>query len=317
VKEIWKTKKVPQSVIHTLGWPLPRDAFGGSFMYPMGENKVALGLVVGLDYKQNQLDVHGLLQKLKFHPLFAEYLMGGEVLEWGAKTIPEGGIYSFPEQLSGDGILLAGDTVGMVNVPALKGIHYAMQAGIYAARAIFDGLKKKDLGQKTLGQYDSLVRESYIYSDLYKTRNMRLAFKSGFFSGGFKSSVMMVSGGALCGGKIEVEEDAAEEKSVSSESMASKTADVNGIKTLAKVDGVFLSGNKTRDHIPSHLIVGKDVPPEVADLYAALCPAGVYERRGQELVVNAPNCVDCKATDVLGPRWTPREGGSGPQYKEM
>ncbi len=320
VKELWKVKKVPKSVIHTLGWPLPGDAFGGSWMYPMGDDKVSFGLVVGLDYRQQTLDVHALLQKLKTHPLFAEYLKDGELLEWGAKTIPEGGIYSFPEKLHGDGIMFAGDVVGMVNVPALKGIHYAMQAGIFAARTIFEGLKtKKDMSTKTLSGYDELVKKSYIHDDLYKTRNMRLAFKSGFIAGGIKSSMMIATGGAIPGGMIHVEEDAAEIKEKSSVpfTVPAKSGVVNGVKIIAKVDGVFQSGNKTRDHIPSHLIVGKDIPADVADFYAALCPAGVYERHGDELIVNAPNCIDCKATDVIGPRWTPREGGSGPQYKMM
>lgn len=320
VKEVWKTKKVPKSVIHTLGWPLPQDAFGGSFLYPMGDDTVAFGLVAGLDYKEHTLDVHSLLQKLKTHKLFSQYLEGGELIEWGAKTIPEGGIYSLPERLHGDGILFAGDTVGMVNVPALKGIHYAMQSGIFAARTIFDALKKQDYSKAALSGYDKLVKESFIYSDLHKTRNMRLAFKSGFFCGGVMSVLMTITNGLFPGWFIKTEEDAHEDKTVGKNKatdVAAKTQTIKGVKVVAKVDGVFQSANKTRDDIPPHLIVGKDVPAEVADFYAALCPAGVYERRGDKLVVNAPNCVDCKATDVVGPRWTPREGGSGPQYKQM
>ncbi len=319
VKELWRTKKVPKNVIHTLGWPVPLDAFGGSFLYPMADDMVSLGVVVGLDYKEQNLDVHGLLQKLKTHPLISEYLKDGEMIEWGAKTIPEGGIYSFPKRLHGDGILFAGDTVGMVNVPALKGIHYAMQSGIYAARTILQALQKQNFTSEILMGYDQLVMTSYIQKDLHKTRNMRLAFKSGFFWGGFKSVLMTLTGGAFPGGMIKVEEDAAEPKVKSQSDFhgPSKTATVDGVKIVAKVDGVFLSGNKTRDDIPSQLIVGKDVSGEVADFYAALCPAGVYERQGEKLMVNAPNCIDCKATDVVGPRWTPREGGSGPQYKQM
>lgn len=310
VKELWKTKKVPQSVIHTLGWPLPRDAFGGSFLYPMGPDMVSFGLVVGLDYHQHSLDVHSLLQKLKKHPLFQEYLEGGELLEWGAKTIPEGGFYALPERLNGEGILLAGDTVGMVNVPALKGIHYAMQSGIFAARTIFQALKAGDFSAKKLSVYDDLVRSSYIYKDLRRTRNMRLAFKSGFYSGGIKSALMTVTGGTFPGGRISSGSDAEEPREVTAPA-------AKGEKELGKVEGVFLAGNKTRDDIPSHLIVGKNIPPDVAEFYSHVCPAGVYERQGDKLVVNAPNCIDCKATDVLGPRWTPREGGSGPSYKRM
>ncbi|HEX3247728.1 MAG TPA: NAD(P)/FAD-dependent oxidoreductase, partial [Chloroflexota bacterium] len=135
VKEVWETKQPLDRVVHTLGWPLPRDAFGGSFMYPLGPSQIALGLVVGLDYHDARLDVHQLLQQMKLHPLFRSFLEGGQLLEWGAKTIPEGGYYSLPDRRYGDGILLVGDAAGFVDVPSLKGIHYAMQSGIYAARA--------------------------------------------------------------------------------------------------------------------------------------------------------------------------------------
>jgi electron-transferring-flavoprotein dehydrogenase len=142
---------------------------------------------------------------------------------------------------------------------------------------------------------------------------MRLAFKSGFWVGGIKAGMMTLTGGAFPGGRIAVEEDAAEAKQVH----PPETFTPDGKTTLGKLDAVYRSGNATRDDIPSHLVVGDEVPPDVVDLYAHMCPAGVYERGDDGLVVNAPNCVDCKATDVLGPRWTPREGGSGPKYKRM
>ncbi len=148
VKEVWETSRPLESVVHTLGWPLPTDAFGGSFMYPLGSNQVALGLVVGLDYHDASLDVHQLLQRLKLHPLFRAQLEGGQLLEWGAKTIPEGGYYALPERRSGDGLMLVGDTVGFVDVPSLKGIHYAMQSGMYAARAAFAALKTGDVTRR-------------------------------------------------------------------------------------------------------------------------------------------------------------------------
>jgi electron-transferring-flavoprotein dehydrogenase len=142
---------------------------------------------------------------------------------------------------------------------------------------------------------------------------MRLAFKSGFWSGGIKSGLMSITGGSFPGRRIPVEPDATEARVPG----GSVTLAPDGKLTFGKVDAVFKSGNTTRDDIPSHLIVGTDVPPAVADFYAAMCPAGVYEREDDRLVVNPPNCIDCKATDVLGPRWTPREGGSGPAYRRM
>jgi electron-transferring-flavoprotein dehydrogenase len=313
VKEVWETRRPLEQVVHTLGWPLPADAFGGSFMYPLGSNQLALGLVVGLDYRDANLDVHQLLQRMKLHPLFKEFLDGGQLLEWGAKTIPEGGYFSLPERRSGQGILLVGDAVGFVDVPSLKGIHYAMHSGIYAARAAFAALKTGDGAAAGLASYDRAVNESYIASDLYRTRNMRLAFKDGFFIGGAKAGLMTITGGRFPGGRIDMESDAAAPRAVSPE----RPFTPDNVLTFSKLDAVFKSGNATRDTIPSHLLIGQDITPAVADFYAHLCPAGVYERVGEELRVNAPNCVDCKATDVLGPRWTPREGGSGPKYRLM
>src|SRR6266487_1777686 len=271
VKEIWETRRPLDTIVHTLGWPVPTDAFGGSFMYPLESNVVALGLVVGLDYRDAALDVHELLQRMKLHPLFRQYLEGGEMVEWGAKTIPEGGYYAVPARRSGDGVVVLGDSAGFVDVPSLKGIHYAMQSGMLAARAIFAGLK---------------------------------------------AALMTVTGGRFPGGKIAMESDAETPRRLTP-GLRPGSVTPDGNLTFSKVDGVFKSGNATRDTIPIHLVVGKDVPAAVADFYARMCPAGVYEVTQGALRVNAPNCVDCKATDVLGPRWTPREGGSGPKYKRM
>ena len=141
-----------------------------------------MGLVVGLDYRDASLDVHILLQRLKQHPLLRSLLAGGEMVEWGAKTIPEGGYFALPERRSGDGVVLLGDAAGFVDVPSLKGIHYAMQSGIYAARAIFQTLKTG----ASLREYDRLIDASYVSGDLYRTRNMRLAFRDGFYLGGFR-----------------------------------------------------------------------------------------------------------------------------------
>lgn len=314
VKEVWRVKRPLDRVIHTLGWPLPSTAFGGSWIYPLGPEMISMGLVVGLDYREANLDVHELLQRLKRHPLVRPLLDGGELLEWGAKTIPEGGFYSLPARRSGEGLLMAGDTVGFVDVPSLKGIHYAMQSGMYAARAAFDALKVEDLSAASLATYDRVVNESYIAEDLHRTRNMRLAFKDGFMLGGVKAGLMTLTGGKLPGGRIPMHADADQARTVAP---APAPLIPDGALTLSKVDAVFKSGNATRDTVPQHLLVGSDVSAEVADFYAHLCPAGVYERVGDELRVNAPNCIDCKATDVLGPRWTPREGGSGPKYRLM
>jgi len=316
VKEVWETTRTLTDVIHTLGWPLPNDAFGGSFIYPLSPNLVAIGLVAGLDYSEASLDVHVMLQRLKLHPLVRPLLEGGRMLEWGAKTIPEGGYYALPNRRSGDGIVIIGDAAGYVEVASLKGIHYAMQSGMYAARTIFNALKSGDTSATSLGAYDRIVDASYIASDLRERRNMRLAFQgSNLYAGGIKASMMTLTKGAFPGRKIASPPDADVPRTVAPSEPIPFAPD--GTLTFSKLDANYKSGNATRDDIPSHLIVGADIPPSVADLYSHMCPAGVYERHDNELIVNPSNCVDCKATDVIGPRWTPREGASGPHYRLM
>ena len=311
VKELWQVPRPLDRIIHTVGWPLIGDGFGGSFAYPLADDLVALGLVVSLDYGNARLDVHGLLQRMKHHPLFRSILEGGEMVEWGAKTIPEGGYHSLARRRHGGGICIVGDAAGYVDVASLKGIHYAMHSGVLAARAIYAALRAGDVSEAGLAPYTEAVDRSFIAGDLRRNRNMRLAFKSGFFRGGVKASLATVTGGRVPGGRIATETDAAEGKTVG------RAREGRGPLAVSKADAVFKSGNQTRDDIPSHLDVGGNVPAEVAEMYVHLCPAGVYERDGDRLRVNAPNCVDCKATDVLGPRWSPREGGSGPRYRRM
>ena len=316
VKEVWEATQPLAAVIHTLGWPLPADTFGGSFIYPLASNLIAIGLVVGMDYPEASLDVHVMLQRLKLHSLVRPLLEGGRMVEWGAKTIPEGGYYALRSRRSGDGLVIIGDAAGYVEVASLKGIHYAMQSGMYAARAIFDALKSGDTSAVSLGAYDRAVDTSYIASDLRKRRNMRLAFQgSNLYIGGIKAGMMTLTKGAFPGRKIESPRDADVLRAQTP--VESLPFAPDGTLTLSKLDANYRSGNATRDDIPSHLIVGPDIPPAVADLYQHMCPAGVYERIGDQLMVSPSNCIDCKATDVIGPRWTPREGTSGPHYRSM
>src|SRR5213083_2188585 len=238
VKELWETKQPLDRVIHTLGWPLPSDAFGGSFVYPLEPQLIALGLVVGLDYHDAALDVHLLLQRFKQHPLVRSLLAGGEMVEWGAKTIPEGGFYSLPARRAGERVVLLGDAAGFVDVPSLKGIHYAIQSGIYAARAIFQNLKTGT----ALTEYDRVVNASFIAADLYRTRNMRLAFRDGFYLGGLQAGLMTLTGGRFPGGRYQMHADADVPRTVSPGPGESPIG-------VSKVDGVFKSGNATRDTI--------------------------------------------------------------------
>lgn len=316
VKEVWRAARPLDRVIHTLGWPIPLDGFGGTFIYPMAADQIALGIVAGLDAPAADFDVHELLQHFKLHPFVRRLLEGGDLLEWGAKTIPEGGYWSLPERFSGEGLLTIGDCAGFVDVASLKGIHYAMHSGMLAARAAFRSLQADTViaGPEGLGGFDRTIRDSYIVSDLKRTRNMRLAFKHGFFLAGMENALLTVTGGRFPGGRIAVSEDAEARRRAGGRRTSFLP---DGKLTVSKLEAVFKSGNATRDTIPSHLVAPDQVPPELARFYAHLCPAGVYEATGAGLRINPPNCVDCKATDVLGPRWTPREGGSGPRYRMM
>jgi len=202
VKEVWKVEKPLDRVIHTMGWPLRKRAkwneFGGSFIYPMGEDKLCIGLVIGLDYTDSTFSCHDALQEMKTHPFIRKMLEGGERVAWGAKTIPSGGYWSMPRSLSVPGMAIAGDAANMVNIPTLKGVHYAMHAGMYAAEAIFESLKQDSVN---LEGYDEKVRKSSIDSDLFESRNMRQPFSKGFFLGGAVASAMTITKGLFPGGK--------------------------------------------------------------------------------------------------------------------
>src|SRR5207248_1988934 len=194
VKEVWKVAKPLKNIVHTMGWPLRAGRkyreFGGSFIYPLGEDMVTIGMVVGLDYTDAELSVHDLLQELKTHPQMRRILGGGERLQWGAKTIPEGGFVALPSRFHAPGLLLCGDGVGLVNVPALKGIHYAIESGRLAAEAAWRTLPPGASTRSALATYDDSLRESFIWRDLQEVRNIRQAFGRGFYLGGAMASMM-------------------------------------------------------------------------------------------------------------------------------
>jgi electron-transferring-flavoprotein dehydrogenase len=319
VKEVWKVARPLDRVIHTLGWPLRPGAryreFGGSFVYPMGDDLVTLGMVVGLDYRDAELSVHDLLQELKTHPLLDGLLEGGERVAWGAKTIPEGGFVSVPRRLHAPGLLICGDGAGLVNVPALKGIHYAVESGRLAAEAAFAALQRGETAWRpgALAGYDAALRESFVWEDLRRVRNMRQAFGRGLVLGGALAGAMTATRGAFPPGTASTEPDADQEL-ISTDRAASYPAP-DGKLTFDKLSSVFLSGNKTRDDAPNHIRVRTDVPPELARMWERMCPAQVYEAVEGGVEVTASNCVQCGAITAKGGRLTPPEGGSGPEYK--
>ena len=300
--------------MHTMGWPLPLNCFGGSWLYPMGDGLISLGLVAGLDSPLQNLDVHKKLQDLKTHPLFASILKDGRLIEWGAKTIPEGGYNSMPEKMHDHGLLIAGDAAGMVNVPALKGIHYAMTAGLLAADTILEALKLNNFSAQQLKTYTHKIRnDSLIKKELYPVRNVRQAFRKHFIIASLKSSLMFLTKGKFPGDISNIQPDANYNKSQNTVYLDPKS----NASAISKPNAVYLSGNQTRDDIPSHIKANPAVPKKLQVFYSHLCPAGVYESKNGKLLIHASNCIDCKATDILGPRWTPKEGGTGPNYKKM
>ena len=322
VKEVWKVAEPLHRVIHTMGWPLRPGKkyreFGGSFVYPMGDDMVTIGMVVGLDYRDAEVSVHDLLQELKTHPRMRRILDGGERVQWGAKTIPEGGFVALPSRFHAPGLLLVGDGVGLVNVPALKGIHYAIESGRLAAEAAWRTLERGVASRTALATYDASLRESFIWSDLQEVRNMRQAFGHGFYLGGALASAMTATKGKFPLGDAPTERDA--EQGLIRTRRARSYPPPDGKLTFDKLSSVFASGNRTRDDQPNHIRVQTRVPRELAEMWARLCPAQVYEvgepaGDGTVEVKLAPsNCVQCGAITAKGGRLTPPEGGSGPEY---
>ena len=318
VKEVWKVARPLDRVIHTMGWPLRAASkyreFGGSFIYPMGKDMVTLGMVVGLDYRDGELSVHDLLQELKTHPLVRKLLDGGERVAWGAKTIPEGGLLSLPKQLHAPGLLICGDGAGLVNVPALKGIHYAIESGSLAAEAAFAALQRGQTPSTpgALAVYDEALRQSFVWKDLKEVRNMRQAFGRGFWLGGALAGAMTATKGHFPPGDTRTERDSEQELLRTDRAQSYPASD--GKLTFDKLSSVFASGNKTRDDQPNHIVIRRDVPPELARMWERMCPAQVYEATAEGVDITPSNCVQCGAITAKGGRLTPPEGGSGPEY---
>ncbi len=324
VKEVWKVPRPLRRVVHTMGWPLRKRArygeFGGSWIYPMGDEHISIGFVVGLEYADVELSAHDLLQEFKTHRLVRKILAGGDRVAWGAKTITEGGLHSMPSKLNAPGLMLVGEGAGLVNVPRLKGVHYAIESGWLAAETAFAALQRGEVAGRSgaLDPYDEALRSSYVWKDLTEVRNMRQAFDKGFYMGGALASAMTVTKGKLPPKDFETHPNA--ETPLLRTGRATSYPAPDGSYTFDKLSSVFASGNRTRDDQPSHIRVETSVPRDVAEMWHWMCPAQVYEV-GEEngdgtvqVLVNASNCVQCGAISAKGGRLTPPEGGSGPEY---
>ena len=324
VKEVWRVRRPLGKIVHTLGWPLRTAAgygeFGGSFIYPMGDELVSIGFVAGLEAKDVEFSVHDVLQEFKTHRLVWDILGGGERVAWGAKTITEGGYYSLPRQLHAPGLLLVGEGAGLVNVPRLKGIHYAIESGRLAAEAAFRALQRGEVPSRVgaLASYDESLRATTMWTELHEVRNMRQVFDKGFFVGGALAGMMTATKGRMPNGRFPTHPN--DEAPLIKTGRARRYPKPDGKYIFDKLSSVFASGNRTRDDQPNHLQVSRRVRRPVAEAWAWMCPANVYEvgrDLGDGMVtveITPSNCVQCGAITAKGGRLTPPEGGSGPEY---
>jgi len=325
VKEIWKVKRPLDRVIHTLaGWPLKISAkyhqIGGSWIYPMkdertGDDLVSIGFVIDLEYADATTSAHDLLQQFKTHSMVRRILEGGERVGWGAKAIPAGGYWAMPK-LSMPGAVIVGDGGGLVNLAALKGVHYAIQSGIYAAEAIYAALTRGE----PLTTYETTVADSFIGKDLYEVRNTRQPFSKGLIKGGPLVNLMIATKGRFPGGRWGLHRN--DEQPMFLGKTHKSYPKPDGKYTFDKLSSVFITGNQTRDDAPNHIRVQRNVPRELAETWRWMCPAGVYEipedapESGPvDVVVNYTNCVQCGAITAKGGRLTTPEGGDGPLYQ--
>jgi electron-transferring-flavoprotein dehydrogenase len=324
VKEVWRVPRPLRKIVHTMGWPLRTlggyGEFGGSFIYPMGDDLVTVGFVAGLEARDVEFSVHDVLQEFKTHRLVWKILRGGERVAWGAKTITEGGYYSMPRRLNAPGLLLVGEGAGLVNVPRLKGIHYAIESGQLAAEAAFRTLQRGEVPSRVgaLDSYDESLRRTGLWKELYEVRNMRQAFDKGFYVGGALASMMTVTKGRMPNGRFPTHPNA--EAPLLKTGRARRYPKPDGKYVFDKLSSVFASGNRTRDDQPNHLEVATRVRRPVAEAWEWMCPAHVYgvgRDLGDGMVtleVTPSNCVQCGAITAKGGRLTPPEGGSGPEY---
>jgi electron-transferring-flavoprotein dehydrogenase len=340
VKEVWELPKgrvKPGWVMHTLGYPLPNDTFGGSFVYGMQNDLLDLGLVVGLDYRHPHTDPHRLFQLFKQHPFMAQMLEGGRMLHYGAKTIPEGGYFSQPK-FYGDGFLIIGDAASFLQSQKLKGIHMAMQSGMFAAQAIYEALVADRFDDAQMKRFDQLVRSSWIERELYEVRNFHQSFEHGRVRGLVESGLQYITGGRGLRGDLRQAKAGHQHMLRLAEIGINPNNGFNALDppqpkydnklTFDKVTDVYRSGTEHDEDQPPHLhildpnICVSRCTREYGNPCQHFCPAAVYEIEevsgGRRPKLNFSNCVHCKTCDIMDPYqiidWVTPEGGGGPEY---
>ena len=332
IKELWEVdpaKHKPGSVTHTVGWPLSSDTYGGSFIYHLEDNQVAIGFVVGLDYRNPYLSPFDEMQRFKLHPSVKPLLDGGRRIAYGARAMIEGGFQSIPELCFAGGALV-GDAAGFMNVAKIKGSHTAMKSGMTAAEAAFDALAAEAGARGELGAYPERLRQSWLWPELKKVRNIRPSFRWGLWAGIILSAIdtYLFRGYAPWTLHNHADHDQLQK--------ASDAAKIDyprpdGVITFDKPSSVYLSNTNHEENQPVHLQLKDPGVPLQVNLAeydgpeARFCPAGVYEFVEDDgamgLQINAQNCVHCKTCDIKDPgqniNWVVPEGGGGPNYPNM
>ncbi|NNM60114.1 MAG: electron transfer flavoprotein-ubiquinone oxidoreductase [Legionellales bacterium] len=331
IKELWQIAPEHHqtgTVIHSVGWPMDRKTYGGSFLYHMDNHQLAVGFVVGLDYENPYLNPFAELQRLKTHPSFRPLFESGQRIGYGARALNEGGYQSIPE-LSVPGLLIIGDSAGFLNVPKIKGTHLAMKSGIVAAESLFSAIQTNQLELPI--NYRAALEKTWLMPELYRARNIRPAFRSGLFMGLAYAAIdtYLLRGRAPWTLKNHADYSCLKPAASCTPIVYPKP---DGKITFDKLSSVFLSNTFHEENQPCHL---KLANPELAissnfAVYDSpeqrYCPAGVYEivqtDNGQpKLQINAQNCIHCKTCDTKDPNqnitWVPPEGGGGPNYNGM
>jgi electron-transferring-flavoprotein dehydrogenase len=342
VKEIWQCKPGtvrPGSVIHTMGYPLTSEMFGGGFIYGMKDDLLDIGFVTGLDYRDPSTDPHDILQRFKLHAAIKPLLDGGKLLRYGAKAIPEGGLYAMPRMYAA-GLLLAGDSASYLNGMRLKGIHLAIKSGMLAAETAFDAIVARRTDAQAFSAIEEKFKTSWAYDELYAARNFHAGFRGGLLAGMLNVGLGMVTGGRGFGVSEHLVNQAGHERLRKLDQQPldekSKRAVPDNVLTFDKLTDVFNSGTKHEENQPCHLhvadttICAERCTVEFGNPCQYFCPAKVYEplfERGQDgsisgrLQINFANCVHCKTCDIMDPyqiiTWVPPQGGEGPVYTGM
>ena len=339
LKELWEIphgRIEPGTVIHTLGYPLRQEEFGGGFIYALPDRQLSLGFVAGLDYEDPLFDPHMAFNRFKQHPFISQLLDGGTMIRYGAKALPEGGWNTIPQPYM-DGGLIAGDAGGFLNSMRLKGIHLAMRTGMLAAESAFEAIRGGDTSAASLIRYQQKIDASAVRAELYPVRNAHQAFGYGLFAGLLFSGATLLTRGRWLedlhghAGHERIKTLGQYYGSDRKAVRPSNSTTVDRKLTFDKVTNVHYSGTVHDEDQPSHLLVHTEVcsticGPEYGHPCTRFCPANVYEivhdaDGTPRLQINASNCVHCKTCDIMDPyaviTWVPPEGGGGPQYNGM